>query len=165
MNEALSPGTRAAPGAPTGPGAPTADAFDLVLDHLKELFRDLSSGVPDWVAAEMTLGQLRLLFHLSRQGPMSMSLIGEWLSTGLPSVTGTIERLERHGLVERRHRTDDRRIVEAQLTDQGRELVVDILGIRMETARRLFGVLDASELRDLDRLLSLIIERTRGTGA
>jgi hypothetical protein len=42
-------------------------------------------------------------------------------------------------------------------------LVVDILGIRLEAIRRFLGVLDPDELRDLDRLLRLIIERTEGT--
>lgn len=152
MSEAATPDTPAATGMIEG-----------VLDHAAELAKRLPTGVPDWVAAELTLGQLRLLFHLSRQGPMSMSGIGEWLGTGQPSVTGTIERLERHGLVERLHRTDDRRVVEAHLTDRGRELVADIQGLRLETVRRLLGLLEPGELAALDRLLTLIIERSGGS--
>ena len=92
-----------------------------------------------------------------------MSGIGEWLGISLPSVTGTVERLERHGLVERRHGADDRRIVEVHLSNAGRELLADILGIRLDAIRRHLRVLDPVELRDLDRLLRLIIERTEGT--
>jgi DNA-binding MarR family transcriptional regulator len=152
MNEGLSSG---------GPADP--DEREHVLAHLAELAKSFRAEMPGWVAAELTSGQLRLLFKLSRQGPTSMSGIGEWLGTSLSSVTGTVERLERHGLVERRHGADDRRIVEVHLSDRGRELVVDILGIRLESIRRLLGVLDPDELRDLDRLLRLIIERTQGT--
>jgi MarR family transcriptional regulator, organic hydroperoxide resistance regulator len=152
MNEGLSSG---------GPADP--DEREHVLAHLAELAKSFRAEMPAWVAAELTSGQLRLLFKLSRQGPTSMSGIGEWLGTSLSSVTGTVERLERHGLVERRHGADDRRIVEVHLSDRGRELVADILGIRLESIRRLLGVLDPDELRDLDRLLRLIIERTEGT--
>jgi len=152
MNEGLSSG---------GPADP--DEREHVLAHLAELAKSFRAEMPAWVAAELTSGQLRLLFKLSRQGPTSMSGIGEWLGTSLSSVTGTVERLERHGLVERRHGADDRRIVEVHLSDRGRELVADILGIRLESIRRLLGVLDPDELRDLDRLLRLIIERTQGT--
>jgi len=152
MNEGLSSG---------GPADP--DEREHVLAHLAELAKSFRAEMPAWVAAELTSGQLRLLFKLSRQGPTSMSGIGEWLGTSLSSVTGTVERLERHGLVERRHGADDRRIVEVHLSDPGRELVADILGIRLESIRRFLGVLDPDELRDLDRLLRLIIERTQGT--
>ena len=152
MNEGLSSG---------GPADP--DEREHVLAHLAELAKSFRAEMPAWVAAELTSGQLRLLFKLSRQGPTSMSGIGEWLGTSLSSVTGTVERLERHGLVERRHGADDRRIVEVHLSDRGRELVADILGIRLEAIRRFLGVLDPDELRDLDRLLRLIIERTEGT--
>jgi MarR family transcriptional regulator, organic hydroperoxide resistance regulator len=152
MNEGLSSG---------GPADP--DEREHVLAHLAELAKSFRAEMPAWVAAELTSGQLRLLFKLSRQGPTSMSGIGEWLGTSLSSVTGTVERLERHGLVERRHGADDRRIVEVHLSDRGRELVADILGIRLESIRRFLGVLDPDELRDLDRLLRLIIERTQGT--
>ena len=152
MNEGLSSG---------GPADP--DEREDVLAHLAELAKSFRAEMPAWVAAELTSGQLRLLFKLSRQGPTSMSGIGEWLGTSLSSVTGTVERLERHGLVERRHGADDRRIVEVHLSDPGRELVADILGIRLESIRRFLGVLDPDELGDLDRLLRLIIERTQGT--
>ena len=152
MNEGLSSG---------GPADP--NEREHVLAHLAELAKSFRAEMPGWVAAELTSGQLRLLFKLSRQGPTSMSGIGEWLGTSLSSVTGTVERLERHDLVERRHRADDRRIVEVHLTDPGRELLADILGIRLEAIRRFLGVLNPDELRDLDRLLRLIIERTEGT--
>ena len=144
-----------------GPADPAA--LDRVLAHAVEIAKGFQAEIPGWVAAELTFGQLRLLFKLSRRGPTSMSGIGEWLGTSLSSVSGTVERLEHHGLVERRHRADDRRIVEVHLTDPGRELLVDILGIRLEAIRRLLGVLNPDELRDLDRLLRLIIERTEGT--
>jgi DNA-binding MarR family transcriptional regulator len=139
---------------------------DLVLDEVLVRASDLAkryrTEMPAWVAAELTFGQVRLLFWLSNRGPTAMGVIGEWLGTSLPSVTGTIERLERHGLVERRHGADDRRIVKVHLTDAGNALTVDILGVRLEGIRRLLGCLDPTELRELDRLLRLIIERSGG---
>lgn len=146
-------------------GVAPSGALNDVLAHATELLKAFRPEMPDWIAGELTFGQLRLLFKLSKHGPTSMSGIGEWLGTSLPSVTGTIERLERHGLVERRHRADDRRIVEVDLTDAGHELLVDIQGIRVEAIRRFFGVLGPEELGDLDRLLRLIIRRIEGTAS
>ena len=144
-------------------GGPAELDFEDVLAHAAKLAKGFRAEMPDWVAVELTFGQLRLLFKLSRHGPTSMSGIGDWLGTSLSSVTGTVERLERHGLVERQHLACDRRVVEVHLTDPGRELVAGILGVRLEAIRRILGVLDPSELTDLDRLLRLLIERTEGT--
>lgn len=40
-----------------------------------------------------------------------------------PTVTGIVSRLEHNGLVERRHDTEDRRVVKVYLTDEGRDMV------------------------------------------
>lgn len=154
----------AAAGTPSG-ATLMSGALEDVIAHATDVARSFKSEmeIPGWVAAELTFGQLRLLFKLSRSGPTSMSGIGEWLAISLPSVTGAVERLERHGLVERRHRTDDRRIVEVDLTDPGRALLVDIMGMRLGAIRRVLGLLEPEELKDLDRLLCRIIERTKGS--
>jgi DNA-binding MarR family transcriptional regulator len=104
---------------------------------------------------------MRLLFLLSKHGPSPMSHIAEWLGVGLPTASGTVERVERHGLVERRHRVDDRRVVECQLTVAGRELLEEIAGMQRDVLRRTIGVLTGDELRELARLISIVAERTK----
>jgi DNA-binding MarR family transcriptional regulator len=71
-----------------------------------------------------------------------MSRIAEWLGVGLPTASGTVERVERHGLVARQHRLDDRRVVECTLTDAGRRLIDEISGLRLEMMRQVLDVLD-----------------------
>ena len=73
--------------------------------------------------------------------------------------TGFVGRIERHGLVERRHRLDDRRVVECALTDAGRQFLDAVSGVRIETIRRALAVLDDAELTEFERLLKLILER------
>jgi DNA-binding MarR family transcriptional regulator len=116
--------------------------------------------IPDWAAHELTFGQVRLLFLLSKGGPTPMSHIAEWLSVGLPTASGAVERLERHGLVGRQHRLDDRRVVECQLTEAGRRLIDEISGFRLEMMRRILGVLDQTEIRELGRIINLVVQRT-----
>ncbi len=79
-----------------------------------------------------------------------MGEIAEWLVCGRPFVTESIDRLVAHGLVERSRRIDDRRFVEARLTDQGRELLEDIQGVRTERLAQVVGFLEPTERRDLD---------------
>ncbi|WP_460819899.1 MarR family winged helix-turn-helix transcriptional regulator [Nocardioides korecus] len=65
---------------------------------------------------------LRLL-AFTRAGSMSMTRLGSLLQVHPTSVTSAVDRLVRQGYVERLRRQDDRRVVLASLTPQGREAV------------------------------------------
>ena len=54
-------------------------------------------------------------------GPRRMSDLAECAQTSQASLTGIIDRLEEHGLVERVRSRDDRRVVEVTLTPAGGE--------------------------------------------
>lgn len=135
---------------PSRSTTPATDALDDVTAHFQDVRSRLLAGVPDSAAAELTVGQLRLLSMLLREDPATMGEIAEWLVCGRPFVTESIDRLVAHGLVERSRRIDDRRFVEARLTDQGRELLEDIQGVRTERLAQVVGFLEPTERRDLD---------------
>lgn len=135
------------------------------MDELSDFWGTHGPDVPEWVAQELTFGQMRLLFLLSKHGPSPMSHIAEWLGVGLPTASGIVERVERHGLVARQHRLDDRRVVDCQLTDAGLHLIDEIVGMRLEMMRRFLGVLTEDELAEMARLITLVLERTRSRTA
>lgn len=62
------------------------------------------------------------LLHFSRRGSLPMGKVGERLQVHPASVTNTIDRLERDGLVRRQPHPDDRRATLAAITDEGRDL-------------------------------------------
>jgi DNA-binding MarR family transcriptional regulator len=140
-----------------------ADARDIEIDRIVEslgvVMDQRMPEIPEWVAQELTFGQMRLLFLLNGHGPAPMSRVAEWLGVGLPAASGVVDRVERHGLVTRIHRTDDRRVVECQLTDAGRLLLEEVLGMRRETLRATLGVLTADELSQLSLLITVLLER------
>jgi DNA-binding MarR family transcriptional regulator len=144
---------------------PDDPSIDAVIQAVSGLWEHGGTDVPDWAAQELTFGQMRLLFMLSKHGPSPMSRIAEWLGVGLPAASGTVDRVERHGLVERRHRLDDRRVVDCQLTESGRQLLEEIGGLQREALRRALGALTGDERRELVRLLLPIVERTKSRGA
>jgi DNA-binding MarR family transcriptional regulator len=90
-----------------------------------------------------------------------MSRIAEWLGVGLPTASGIVERVERHGLALRQHRVDDRRVVDCQLTAGGRRLIDEIYGMRLEMMRQFLGVLTPDEQAEMARLLRIVLERSR----
>jgi DNA-binding MarR family transcriptional regulator len=136
-----------------------------VIEAMSGLWDKDAHDVPEWVAQEITFGQMRLLFLLSRNGPAPMSRIAEWLGVGLPTASGTVERVERHGLVARQHRLDDRRVVDCQLTDAGRRLIDEISGSRLEMMRQLLGVLSEEELAQMARLITAMVDRIKAETA
>ena len=76
---------------------------------------------------ELPVAQLRVLNVLGR-GPEerspTMSELAEALGVTLSTTTQIAERVEKRGLVERRHSDpDDRRVVRLTLTDEGRRLM------------------------------------------
>ncbi|MFJ9518391.1 MarR family winged helix-turn-helix transcriptional regulator [Kitasatospora sp. NPDC101801] len=64
-----------------------------------------------------------VLLTFSRTGELSLSKVGERLMVHPTSVTNTVDRLERAGLVARRPNPLDGRGVLAAITDRGREVV------------------------------------------
>jgi DNA-binding MarR family transcriptional regulator len=140
-------------------------ALEAVIDSLGGMWDKDPHDVPEWVAQELTFSQMRLLFLLSKNGPAPMSRIAEWLGVGLPTASGTVERVERHGLVAREHRLDDRRVVECGLTDAGRRLIDEISGTRLEMMRQILNVLSDEELAQMASLVTIMVARMEGRTA
>jgi DNA-binding MarR family transcriptional regulator len=141
-----------------------SDRLDQVIGDLFRLSRP--QGPPfSWAGSDLTVGQLRLLFRLRHDGPLTMGAVARIAGCSLQSASALIERVERRGLVERRHIEDDRRIVVCQLTDPGRSLVEEMAGDRAQALRDALSVLDAEELALLHRLVLTIVERKRHADA
>jgi DNA-binding MarR family transcriptional regulator len=64
-----------------------------------------------------------VLLTFSKAGELPMSKIGERLMVHPTSVTNTVDRLERSGLVAKRPNPQDGRGTLASITDKGREVV------------------------------------------
>jgi DNA-binding MarR family transcriptional regulator len=136
---------------------PTIEEIGAHLERVMQL--DPPPNAPDWVAATLTFGQLRVLFLLRDEGPLSIGTLADRFGVSLASASETIDRIERRKLVVRRHGQDDRRIVECRLSESGDQLVQEISGVRLEGMRRVLGVLTPEELTEFDRLIRLIATR------
>jgi DNA-binding MarR family transcriptional regulator len=134
-------------------------SLDDVATHLFAAFRPRPQGPTTWPAREVTLGQLRTLFMIRREGPLSISRVAESVGVGAAAASGFVERIERHGLVERRHRTDDRRIVDCHLTEAGERLLDELAGVQTQALRRALSVLTPEERLAFDQLLRAIAAR------
>ncbi len=139
-------------------GHPTDDQLTVVATDLLGIFRGIPKQAPRVPARDLTMGQLRLLFLLRRDGPQPMGRLAEVLDLSPTASSGFVARIERHGLVVRRHRSDDRRIVDCELTDDGVRFLQELSGDRIDIVRQALSALDATELAEFHRLLRRILE-------
>lgn len=56
---------------------------------------------------------------------MTMTQISRLMGHSTAAATGLVDRLEKLGLAERSHASDDRRKVEVAITPKGREILMD----------------------------------------
>lgn len=92
-----------------------ARAHQLVSERVEALLRPLG----------LTFARFEVLRLLafSRNGAMPMTRLGSLLQVHPASVTSAVDRLQNQGYVERLRREQDRRVVLASITAEGRDVV------------------------------------------
>jgi long-chain acyl-CoA synthetase len=96
-------------------------------------------------SVDLTLSQYRVLSILG-EGREAASALAEKLAVSRPSVTGVVDGLVARGLVRRDPGDGDRRRIDVNLTESGRELLVaaDVaVDQRMERIRQLLDEIPA----------------------
>ncbi|MCY7416955.1 MAG: MarR family transcriptional regulator [Chloroflexi bacterium] len=96
----------------------------------------------DRSVSKMTLYALMLLEH---DGPLPMSRLAALADVSLSNLTGIVDRMEQHGLVERVRDDRDRRLVLVRSTEKGTGLCAEMDGLRREQLRRLVEELDVAD--------------------
>jgi len=76
---------------------------------------------------DITMGEIKLVIHLAEYGSQTMGQIAEGMGITMPSATVLVDRLERHGLAERRRDPHDRRVVRVRLTRVAQEVAERVL--------------------------------------
>ena len=79
-----------------------------------------------WSDAELTTGQLRLMFFLHLEPRATLGALAAHLGVSAPTASGLVDRLTRQGYLAREEDTHDRRFVRHVLTSRGRALVVEL---------------------------------------
>ena len=114
---------------------------EVLRAHCEERGKPYVITPPQW-------GALSLLLV---QDGMTIGTMSQKRGVDAPTATGIITRLEQNGLVERRHTSEDRRVVKIYLTDEGRDIsntLVSSVEHFEQSMKRGFSE------RDLDRFLA-----------
>jgi MarR family 2-MHQ and catechol resistance regulon transcriptional repressor len=112
--------------------------------------RAVSGKVQEYGLTTPQFGILEALYHL---GPLSLGELAEKLLVTGGNITYVMDRLEEQGLVYRDRSPADRRIIQAKLTEKGRDLIAGVFPEHGEFIERLSGHLAGDEQEALRALL------------
>ena len=102
-----------------------------------------------WHRDALSMVHLFVLITLEADGPLSMSRLAEAMDVSDASATGIVDRLEKRGLVERRHGTGDRRQVLVHSTEAGGRVFADINAHRRAALSSVLAELTEDEMAAL----------------
>ncbi len=141
-----SPTRRSTPAGRVPPDGPSVTALvDALMPVSRALvaFTARSLGQLD---VDVTLSQYRMLVVLASQGPQRVVDLAGELGVQPSTVSRTVERLVRRGLVQRRQRAGtDRRVVWVLLAENGQALVGDVMRLRREA---IAGLVSGADIPD-----------------
>lgn len=128
---------------------PSQPADDLVDQILSEIGPFMAHQRHKWAAQchsyGLSMTHFQVLAILDADGPTPMSRLAEQLQLGFSNVSGIIGRLEERGVVARVHDAGDRRMVLAQLTPAGVEMLKGVEETRLGYMRHLVQTLTPDE--------------------
>jgi DNA-binding MarR family transcriptional regulator len=118
------------------------------------------------LADDCTLPRFDLLVNLDHEDGQTLAALSRRMLVTAGNLTGLVDRAERDGVVERRPDPSDRRLSRVYLTTPGRELIQGLLPAHGQHVSELLSALDATERRELRRLLgklrgSLVARKAR----
>ena len=132
-------------------------------DHLQTVMEEAESSDKrnSAVREKLSWQELRALRAVGRQDCCVMSGLADAICLSLSSATGLIDRLVHKKLVKRDRSSEDRRVVQVELTEQGRELHEEAMAAPVEFARGLLKGLNSEEQEALLGLFRKISERIK----
>jgi MarR family 2-MHQ and catechol resistance regulon transcriptional repressor len=120
-----------------------------------------SKAIHDRIKEEMAKNNLGItefsvLEVLYQKGKQTIQQIGNCILISSGSMTYVIDKLEQRGLLSRNACPDDRRVIHVTLTDDGNQLMNEIMPKYHEFVNHMFDALDSDEAQILVQLLKKV---------
>jgi MarR family transcriptional regulator, organic hydroperoxide resistance regulator len=109
----------------------------------------------------LRLGQYQVLRHLWDDDGLTPREIADRLTVEMPTVTRTVQRMVRDGLVERHAHPDDARSVRIYLTKRGLDLRMELAETVAEQTERAMRGFSPEERATFVRMLERISENAK----
>lgn len=113
----------------------------------------------------ISFSEFAVLEVLLHKGPLPIGDVGDHVLLTSGSMTYVVDKLEEEDLIQRRRCEDDRRIIYAELTEQGRGLIEEIFSEHAALIRRLMDGLSPAEKEKVTTLLKHLGKSAEEQGA
>lgn len=107
--------------------------------------------------SELTFAQVIVLLKLSNGSARTPGDFCRSLDYDPGSMTRLLDRIENKGFIKRVRSAEDRRSVELELTEKGKELCPQLIPIMVDLNNRLLSGFSSSEVRTLEELLKRVL--------
>jgi len=114
---------------------------------------------------ELSAAQFIVIASLAGEERKTASDLCKGISYDAGAMTRMLDRLEGKGLIRRNRSPDDRRLVHLELTDEGRALYPRMRELSMSVANRFLHGFTKAEARQLESLLSRMLENAQEPAA
>jgi DNA-binding MarR family transcriptional regulator len=131
---------------------------------------EMLAAIDRELAADKRLGPLELsaaqwviIANLAgREGPKSAADLCKGISYDAGAMTRMLDRLEAKGLIRRTRSAHDRRLMNLELTEEGRAVYPRMREVSLTVANRFLHGFSKSEARALEGFLCRMLENARG---
>jgi DNA-binding MarR family transcriptional regulator len=139
------------------------ELVDNLLWHLKQAWYFALTAVNDAVSSHgVSTAQIGMLRQLANEPGLSGAELARRLLITPQGVQLGLKALEERGLVQRKPDPAHARILQAYLTDHGRDVATAVVSDAIAAHEAVFGVLTPEEQKTLRELLARVVEK--GTG-
>lgn len=139
------------------------EQIDAVLKAADVLLHVAAQSVVE-VEEVVTTPQLRVLVLIVLQGPKSLGAVARELGVHPSNATRTCERLVVAGLLSRREDPADRRFLQLDVTDAGRELVETVIEHRRRAIAEVMDKIPANSREDVASAMAAFASAGGGLG-
>jgi DNA-binding MarR family transcriptional regulator len=139
---------------------PERDAMvDRTLQFAEKVTRELLPLTPrEALALDVSTAQLKVMFVIYLRGPLRIGLLARALGVSLPTMTVTVDRLVKRGILRRENDLDDRRVVYCHLSKHGQEILNQMWNSAKERTRQMLSVLTITELETVSKALKILLK-------
>lgn len=121
-----------------------SELHSLVQEFLQR-FREVDATNANGPQADLSMQELRVVERLGDVQSTMMKELAEYMPLAVNSVTSLVDNLEKRGLARRNRSVEDRRVVNVELTDVGREVYQAAVNEKRSLLKLMLGALNAEE--------------------
>lgn len=119
-----------------------------VMQRAKEMYQEF----------DLNRSQASILFTLHQRDALSQKELATQLNVTPPSITSSIQKMEKEGYITRRTDEMDQRVMRLTLTDKGRACIRNIKTVAVQMEELMFRGMSPEEVQILRKLMQQIYE-------